>query len=419
MKNGTKTCLVILLSVLSGWSNMASAQWVQANTGLTINEVNSFASIGTTLFATTGNISGNGQGVFKSTDNGGNWTACNSGFLSLDTRQILAVGDTLFVAVAGTNLTDGGIYRSTDQGATWVQFNNGLNRNIAYSIVYMQGVLYTAISAPMSSKAVYTSTDFGNTWTPTGDLVLNDNTIKSMVSIGGNIIAGSDGGVRGVFYSADAGVTWNTTSITDETDALAVIGTTVFAATAKGVKKSADNGLTWTTTANASGVIDNATALAAISNCLFVGTPGGSVYSSSDEGATWKNESTGAAGALSPEALAVHGGFLFAAINFKSVGIWKRPTGEFSCGGTSEVKAPSEVNPSIRVYPNPSTGVFTLVSGSPLSEVKVYNLLGELIFMEEKAGSTLTIDLSGTPAGVYFYQVRDGNGMSSGKVLIE
>lgn len=419
MKKITKTLLIALLSVLSGWSNVVNAQWVAANGGLPTNEVNSFATIGTTLFASTGNISGNGMGVFKSVDNGTNWTACNNGLLSLDTRHILAVLDTLYVAVAGTSVTDGGIYKSTDHGDTWVQINTGLNRNIAYSIVHNQGVLYTCISAPMSVRAVYTSTDFGNNWTITSSAVLNDNKIKSFLNIGGNIIAGSDGGTGGVFLSSDGGATWNPTSITNGTDDLAVIGTTVFAATGIGVKKSVDNGLTWTATANTSGVIDNATALAVIGNCLFVGTPGGSVYSSSDEGATWTNESTGAPGALSPEDFGMDGSFLYAGINFKAVGVWRRPLTNFTCGGTNGVNTPQEVNPSLQIYPNPSTGIFTLVSGSPVADIKVYNVLGELIFTEKTDATTFTIDLTGNPAGVYFYQVSGGEGVRAGKLVVE
>ncbi|MBK7957882.1 MAG: hypothetical protein IPK03_06980 [Bacteroidetes bacterium] len=90
------TILAITIAIFCGWSNIAHAQWVQANTGLPINEVNSFATIGTTIFASTGNISGNGQGVYKSVDNGNNWTASNSGLVSLDTRKLLQL-KTLFL----------------------------------------------------------------------------------------------------------------------------------------------------------------------------------------------------------------------------------------------------------------------------------------------------------------------------------
>lgn len=249
-----KKSILLLLTLFIISYHPLHAQWVQANTGLTLNEVNSFAVIGTTIFASTGNISGNGVGVFKSTDNGNNWSPVNNGLLHLNTKKIIAVGDTLFVAIAPPNITDGGIYKSTDMGANWVEVNNGLPRKLAFSIAHYQGTLYIAISAPASVREVYLSTDYGNTWTITPSSVLNNNTIKSIVGSGGNIIACADDGIGGVYFSTDNGATWNTTSITQETDALAVIGATVFAATGTGVKKSTDNGATWTSTTNTAGV---------------------------------------------------------------------------------------------------------------------------------------------------------------------
>lgn len=414
-----KTILAIVVSIFCAWSNIAHAQWVQANTGLPINEVNSFATIGTTIFASTGNISGNGQGVYKSVDNGNNWTASNSGLVSLDTRKIIAVEDTLFVAIAGTNLTDGGIYKSIDKGATWTASNNGLLRNIAYSIVHLNGILYTGISAPSSQKAVYTSSDYGRNWTITNSTVLNNNTIKSIVKVGGNILAASDGGTRGVYISKDNGATWDTTSIKSETDALAVLGTTVFAATGIGVKKSSDNGLTWTTTKNVSGVIDNAITLAVIGNCLLVGTPGGSVYSTSDNGASWNNVSTGTSLNLAPEAFGMTAGFLFAGVNFKTVGIWKRAISEFGCTSVGSNLAEENFS-SFQIYPNPSAGIFNISSSSNISEVEIHTTLGEKIYDKKVNSESTSINLSDKPKGVYFYQVIDNSSvLKSGRIIIE
>lgn len=307
----------------------ANAQWEQANSGLTLNQVNSFATVGSTIFAATGNISGNGHGVFKSTDNGDSWTAVNTGFLTLDVRQIIAVGSTLYAAVAGVNPTDGGVYISTDMGDTWAQSNTGLYRNYAYSICHVFGTLYTSIYGDQSEKWVYTSTDEGANWTLTTDPVLNNNTTKAAVMIGGNIVLASDGGQGGVFLSTDNGVTWSESSLAGGSDGLAIIGTTVFAATGTGVHKSVDNGVNWTQTTNVAGVIDNATALIAVGNTLFAARPNGNVYSSDDSGTTWTYVSEGAGGSLTTEGFGVDANYLYAGTNLTSVGVWRRALSDF------------------------------------------------------------------------------------------
>jgi uncharacterized repeat protein (TIGR03803 family) len=89
----------------------------------------------------------------------------------------------------------------------------------------------------------------------------------------------------------------------------------------------------------------------------------------------------------------------------------------------------------INVYPNPSTGIFTislsgtgnLVSG----KIEVYNVLGENVLTETPVRSGTgglrytqddnLINLMGQPSGVYFYRVlnEDGSLAGEGKVVIE
>lgn len=402
----SKSLVSALLTFCIGWSNCATAQWVKANTGLPINEVNSFATVGTTLFASTGNSSGNGMGIYKSTDHGGNWTAANTGLVSLDTRKIIAVGDTLFVAIAGVNITDGGIYKSGDGGNNWIEANNGLPRKVAYAIAYHQGTLYTSISASGGVKAVYISTENGNSWTITNSSVLNNNTPKSIVGIGGNILVASDGGVKGVYLSTDNGSNWTATSITQETDALAVVGNTVFAATGTGVKKSTDNGATWSATTNTSGIIDNATALAVVGQCLIVATPGGRVFSSNDEGTTWNDVSTGASLSLGAEALWMDATYMYAGMFGTSTAVWKRPLSEFACMNTG-LEMP-EHDFQATVYPNPSNGHFQLHM-NPLAQtrVEIYNSTGAIVYSTTTTEQQSEIDLSQVAKGIYLLKLTN------------
>ena len=92
-------------------------------------------------------------------------------------------------------------------------------------------------------------------------------------------------------------------------------------------------------------------------------------------------------------------------------------------------------NRELKVFPNPSTGRFTLAfSGSPnvvSGTVEIYNVLGEKVLTQilrsalpartGTGGDDKVIDLTNQPNGVYFYRVinNEGSVLGSGKVVIE
>ncbi|MGB4204139.1 MAG: T9SS type A sorting domain-containing protein, partial [Bacteroidales bacterium] len=66
-----------------------------------------------------------------------------------------------------------------------------------------------------------------------------------------------------------------------------------------------------------------------------------------------------------------------------------------------------------RVYPNPTTGIFTLElnTGNDSGSVRIdiFNMLGERILnTEQQTNSHYQLDLSGNKAGVYFIRVMYG-----------
>ena len=83
---------------------------------------------------------------------------------------------------------------------------------------------------------------------------------------------------------------------------------------------------------------------------------------------------------------------------------------------------------NVKVYPNPSNGMFHIVCHSERSEVsqpqmKVYNVLGEQVLTEtlRSTQGDNTIDLSYQPNGVYLYRVIANNGelIGEGKLIIQ
>ncbi|HTB31660.1 MAG TPA: T9SS type A sorting domain-containing protein [Bacteroidia bacterium] len=79
----------------------------------------------------------------------------------------------------------------------------------------------------------------------------------------------------------------------------------------------------------------------------------------------------------------------------------------------------------VKIYPNPSKGIFNLSFSSLENscKVKVYTLLGDEINSSVlgKNNSNFILDLSAQPAGIYFYRILKDNGafVGSGKLVID
>ena len=108
---------------------------------------------------------------------------------------------------------------------------------------------------------------------------------------------------------------------------------------------------------------------------------------------------------------------------------WKPPYGNpyGNCGlyyaGVSAVVALKE---GISVYPNPSTGKFTLQAKSEKLRAKsvvVYNVLGLRVLTEilRSTQDDKVMDLSNQPNGVYLYRLIDdnGNAIGEGKIIVQ
>ncbi|MBN1128680.1 MAG: hypothetical protein JXA71_06820 [Chitinispirillaceae bacterium] len=126
------------------------AQWVPASNVPPMQPVRSLAANGTAIFAGS-----EGQGIFRSLDNGVHWTAVNTRLTNHDVRALAISGTSIF---AGTN--GGGVFLSTDNGATWNVKNNGLT---GYSVTSF-AINGINIFAGTSVNGVFLSTDNGASW---------------------------------------------------------------------------------------------------------------------------------------------------------------------------------------------------------------------------------------------------------------
>lgn len=73
---------------------------------------------------------------------------------------------------------------------------------------------------------------------------------------------------------------------------------------------------------------------------------------------------------------------------------------------------------SITIYPNPSTGIFNIVSQQNAS-VEIYDLLGKLVYNQSLVSGTNSIDISNFNAGVYLLKATDANGNTETHKLIK
>ena len=73
----------------------------------------------------------------------------------------------------------------------------------------------------------------------------------------------------------------------------------------------------------------------------------------------------------------------------------------------------------ISVYPNPSSGIFNCIAPAA-SEIKIYNILGAVVYTGKISSGKTEINLTQQPKGVYFYQLVDNEQTAkSGRVIIE
>ena len=166
---------------------------------------------------------------------------------------------------------------------------------------------------------------------------------------------------------------------------------------------------------------------------LFAGTDSG-VYFSIDSGGTWKSAGyfTDVNGYPAPHvtSLGVFDTLLFAdAISSYQYSTFQ-PTWYLAMRSIPEMvkdTGPADVvqvppaDDSIRIYPNPSLGTVTIMSGSTeLLGVRVLNVLGsEVRVPGSGVRGVKTLDLSGLPAGTYYLEIETPSGLVVRKLVKE
>ena len=91
-----------------------------------------------------------------------------------------------------------------------------------------------------------------------------------------------------------------------------------------------------------------------------------------------------------------------------------------NCLIITSLDSKTEVLTGIDIFPNPSTGIFTIKSQVEKFEVSIINTIGQVIKTQEvKNSSQTTIDMSTMSKGIYYAKVSSSEGTKLFKLILE
>jgi hypothetical protein len=82
--------------------------------------------------------------------------------------------------------------------------------------------------------------------------------------------------------------------------------------------------------------------------------------------------------------------------------------------GTQEL-----VNTTFSVYPNPANNVLTITTDGTSESLNIFNAAGQVVYSVNNPTSTLTVDVTKLPAGIYVIQVTTNGLISQEKLVVE
>lgn len=288
----------------------------------------------------------NGSTLFRSTDKGEHWTAL--GFTAKNVRRINFTSRGDILAITGGRSSMLGLSR--DQGATW--------NNIGKTPVQLGSESRSIIVMPDDriiiefQGKVYTSSDYGATWTSFSSPLPGDHSVKrlwqskagELFALTGSVlyrstdndtkwqavcdfprVANADMdrlhvsaiatsgwiqefgsyymylGTRGqgIYTSLNSGWFWQPRNIHPGIDTinaiLAAPDGAIYAGGPAGLFRSSDNGMSWPLTAVAlgAGEVEITTLMSDTGTAVFAGTSNAGIFRSLDNGSTWTPQNTG------------------------------------------------------------------------------------------------------------------------------
>ncbi|OFX22088.1 MAG: hypothetical protein A2033_14385 [Bacteroidetes bacterium GWA2_31_9] len=351
--------------------------------------------------------------VYNTTNGGTTWTLNTHAGLAIATgygyvNDFCAVGDNIWF---GSNTNK--VFRSTDKGLTWASSSTTLTEVnvLSFSDANNGFAIYS------TSFTVNKTSNGGATWTAytpsanmrQSDLCLVPGLLNTFVSVG----AGT--GDLGSSYTKNLGVAWDTIDSGNQYTAVKFLDQNT--GWAGGFNTSATVGgiYKWYGAPTLSCSANPSTIITGNSSTIFADAAGGYghyVYNWESNPAGFSGTSAGAT--VSPTVTTDYSITVTSAFNevISTCSIIVEPV------GISEVE-----NSAINIYPNPARNELNIDFGSISSSdltVKIYNLVGELIYMKKYTDfeSKAKIELSKFSAGVYYLSVSSNKEFAKKKITI-
>ena len=270
--------------------------WRSTDDGASWDVVEQFALTGIASFGKAGTklFGAARTGIQTSTDNGASW---NFEPFSDGAYSFSSNGSTIYL---GSNSK---VFKSTDIGATWIDVSTGLGKGGIQALLYDGSTIFAG--TPADAAGIYRSTNGGTSWDPGAAGLPVGKTIRSLISFGAYVFAGTEG--DGIYRSSDHGDTWAKTDVSNTLLAQQFVFSfctkdqALFAGADNGIYKSTDGGATfqrtlngfppnigvyaWSVTATDSNVVAAVTVLFSSSDALD------GIFYSPDDGSTWHQAS--------------------------------------------------------------------------------------------------------------------------------
>jgi len=400
---------LILIIIVALCANIVNAQWQQVTMGGSYY-VTCTASDSSYLYVGTGL-----DGVFLSKDCGNTWMQANNG-LPIDTifmnfvsiTDLKTIGPNIIAVTSDGNI--GSIFISYNNAYSWYEIHNGLPLNsYITSISTNDSVIFITTGnndgTEPQNNAAYYSTNLGANW-----ISLNTPTFCSPYIIGvkdSHIYVGVWG--CGLYLSNNLGATW---SNVNSNDPLSIVfkDSLIFIGTGNGIFLSSNFGGLWTSVNN--GLTDlNIYVVDIINGTLFTIPLSGDIYYSTNNGNLWVPFNDGITNGYCLNIIACESNLFVG----NSEGLWIR--------SFSDITTSPQINNSTSnfiLYPNPSNGNFIFKSNDKIKSIEVTNMLEEIIYHTTSVNAQIVneINLSGSPKGIYFVKVDNGEQVHIEKVVL-
>ena len=375
-------CIITIIPL----SPAVFAQWREINVpeqGRFTGEL--FSAHGRLLYAGS-------QGLLFSHNAGLNWSP-SSGVETLTIKKILTLPNGELLAVGARRVSIGigtatidEFYRSADSGSAWHKAEDNLPKTgdtasrFIEDVVLHQGSVVVSFESSnnRASRGVYRSRDNGHAWAK-----IHEGTFLSLpqklLSLDSVLVCSF---INEILFSTNSGETWSKSSVSDiqfsEGGAPFVVksfaqqGTEVFAATSDGLFRSANQGQTWeradmrlprqrnantrdveiciTAQGRLFAVVNNNNSSSPNQGVIFMGN-------TATHSTDWTDVNDGLPTNPIVLQLAVHGGFLYATVQYSPRRVWRRALSELA--GITSVQSSSSATPrnlvvsSLTVFPQP------------------------------------------------------------------